>query len=220
MKEKIITAFKTKHLGFGLSNEAIDRIASALEKTVTKDEDIENALSGVEAMTLIAKEVQKMRDGEIQKRSDLQKNFDTYKANHPEKKQTDDDADDKDDPNEPEWAKKLRKQNEALAARLDKADKDATRKNLLAEIVAESKKKLSHEKAFRLTEREFSLKDDETKEAAIARFEEAYNANKKEFFSDGVIPPFGNGDHEDGDQAFKDRLKAFADGKFGEEKKD
>ena len=216
MKEKIITAFKTKHLGFGLSNEAIDRIASALEKTVSKEEDIENALSGVEAMTLIAKEVQKMRDGEIQKRSDLQKTFDTYKASHPEGKE----AKETTDENEPEWARKLREQNEALQARLDKADKDTARKSLLSEIVAESKKKLTHDKAFRLTEREFSLKDDETKEAALARFEESYNANKKEFFSDGVIPPFGNGGHDDGEQAFKDRLKAFADGKFGEEKKD
>ena len=85
MKEQIITAFKTKYQSFGLSNEAIDRIASAKEKTVTKPEDIEAALADVETMTLIAKEVQKMRDGEIQKRTDLQKNFDTYKASHPDK---------------------------------------------------------------------------------------------------------------------------------------
>ena len=215
MKEKIITAFKTKHLGFGLSNEAIDRIASALEKTVSKEEDIENALSGVEAMTLIAKEVQKMRDGEIQKRSDLQKSFETYKASHPEEKETKETNTGED---EPEWAKKLREQNEALAARLDKADKETTRKNLLAAVVAESRKKLTHEKAFRLTEREFTLKDDETQEAAIARFEEEYNANKKEFFSDGVIPPFGSGQHTDDEQARKDYLKAYADSKFGEKK--
>lgn len=217
MKEKIITAFKTKHLGFGLSNEAIDRIASALEKTVSKEEDIENALSGVEAMTLIAKEVQKMRDGEIQRRSDLQKSFDTYKASHPEGQET---KETKTEENEPEWAKKLREQNEALAARLDKADKETTRKNLLAAVVAESRKKLTHEKAFRLTEREFTLKDDETQEAAIARFEEAYNANKKEFFSDGVVPPFGSGQHTDDEQSRKDYLKAYADSKFGAEKKD
>ena len=108
---------------------------------------------------------------------------------------------------EPEWAKKLREQNEALQARLDKADKEANRKRLLSEIVAESKKKLNHDKAFRLTEREFALGDDETKEAALARFEEAYNANKKEFFSDGVIPPFGSGNHDDGEQSFKEGEK-------------
>lgn len=216
MKEQIITAFKTKYQSFGLSNEAIDRIASAKEKTVTKPEDIEAALADVETMTLIAKEVQKMRDGEIQKRTDLQKNFDTYKASHPDKTDPDPDPDpDPDDKN-----KDLRDQIKKLTERLDRQEKDKEAGKLLSEVIAESKQKLTHEKAFRLTEREFTLKEEETKEDALKRFEEAYNANKKEFFSDGVIPPFGSGEHTDGEQAFKDRMKAFADGKFGEEKKD
>lgn len=214
MKEQIITAFKTKYQSFGLSNEAIDRIASAKEKTVTKPEDIEAALADVETMTLIAKEVQKMRDGEIQKRTDLQKNFDTYKASHPDK--TDPDP----DPDPDDKDKDLRDQIKKLTERLDRQEKDKEAGKLLSEVIAESKQKLTHEKAFRLTEREFTLKEDETKEDALKRFEEAYNANKKEFFSDGVIPPFGSGEHTDGEQAFKDRMKAFADGKFGEEKKD
>lgn len=216
MKEQIITAFKTKYQSFGLSNEAIDRIASAKEKTVTKPEDIEAALADVETMTLIAKEVQKMRDGEIQKRTDLQKNFDTYKASHPDK--TDPDPDPDPDPDDKD--KDLRDQIKKLTERLDRQEKDKEAGKLLSEVIAESKQKLTHEKAFRLTEREFTLKEDETKEDALKRFEEAYNANKKEFFSDGVIPPFGSGEHTDGEQAFKDRMKAFADGKFGEEKKD
>ena len=216
MKEQIITAFKTKYQSFGLSNEAIDRIASAKEKTVTKPEDIEAALADVETMTLIAKEVQKMRDGEIQKRTDLQKNFDTYKASHPDK--TDPDPDPDPDPDDKD--KDLRDQIKKLTERLDKQEKDKEAGKLLSEVIAASKQKLTHEKAFRLTEREFTLKEDETKEDALRRFEEAYNANKKEFFSDGVIPPFGSGEHTDGEQAFKDRMKAFADGKFGEEKKD
>lgn len=218
MKEQIITAFKTKYQSFGLSNEAIDRIASAKEKTVTKPEDIEAALADVETMTLIAKEVQKMRDGEIQKRTDLQKNFDTYKASHPDK--TDDPDSDKDKDKDDDKDSDLRKMVKDLTARLDKQEKDKEAGKLLSEVIAESKQKLTHEKAFRLTEREFTLKEDETKEDALKRFEEAYNANKKEFFSDGVIPPFGSGEHTDGEQAFKDRMKAFADGKFGEEKKD
>ena len=216
MKEQIITAFKTKYQSFGLSNEAIDRIASAKEKTVTKPEDIEAALADVETMTLIAKEVQKMRDGEIQKRTDLQKNFDTYKASHPDK--TDPNPDPDPDPDDKD--KDLRDQIKKLTERIDKQEKDKEAGKLLSEVIAESKQKLTHEKAFRLTEREFTLKEDETKEDALKRFEEAYNANKKEFFSDGVIPPFGSGEHTDGEQAFKDRMKAFADGKFGEEKKD
>ena len=85
MKQKIIDALKTKYKSFGLSNEAYDRIALALEKTVTKEEEIADAIAKVETMNLIATELQKMRDTEIQRRTDLQREHDDYKAKHPEK---------------------------------------------------------------------------------------------------------------------------------------
>lgn len=87
MKKKIADALKTKYKHFGLSNEAWDRIASAKEETVKKEEDIEEGISDVATMDLIAKELQKMRDGEIQKRTDLQREYDDYKAKNVEKKE-------------------------------------------------------------------------------------------------------------------------------------
>lgn len=84
MKKKIAEALKTKYKSFGLSNEALDRIASAKEETVTKEEEIADAIADVETMNLIAQELQKMRDSEIQKRTDLQREHDDYKAKHPE----------------------------------------------------------------------------------------------------------------------------------------
>ena len=87
MKKKIAEALKTKYKSFGLSNEAWDRIASAKKETVTKEEDIEAGISDVATMDLIAKELQKMRDTEIQKRTDLQREYDDYKAKHPDKTQ-------------------------------------------------------------------------------------------------------------------------------------
>lgn len=95
MKQKIAEVLKTKYKSFGLSNEAFDRIASAKEKTVTEEAQIADAVADVETMSLIAQELQKMRDKEIQTRTDLQTNFDNYKAKHPDK--TDDDDDDDDD---------------------------------------------------------------------------------------------------------------------------
>lgn len=86
MKKKIADALKTKFKSFGLSNEAWDRIASAKEETVKTEEDIEAGISDVATMDLIAKELQKMRDSEIQKRTDLQREHDDYKAKHPEVK--------------------------------------------------------------------------------------------------------------------------------------
>ena len=45
MKTKIFNALRTKYQRFGLSNEAVDRIASALEKTVTDESGIEDAIA-------------------------------------------------------------------------------------------------------------------------------------------------------------------------------
>lgn len=106
MKTKIAEALKTKYKSFGLSNEAWDRIASAKKETVTKEEDIETGISDFETMDLIAKELQKMRDSEIQKRTDLQREHDDYKAKHPEGKE-DPDTDPDSDPSKqtPDLAK-------------------------------------------------------------------------------------------------------------------
>lgn len=93
MKQKIIDALKTKYKSFGLSNEAYDRIASATEKTVTKEEEIADAIAKVETMNLIATELQKMRDSEIQKRTDLERVHNDYKAKHPEKSDPNPDSD-------------------------------------------------------------------------------------------------------------------------------
>ena len=84
MKQIIIASLKTKYQRFGLSNEAIDRIASAKEKTVTPDSDIATAIADAETMGLIANELQKMRDKEIQNRTDLQASFNEYKEKHPD----------------------------------------------------------------------------------------------------------------------------------------
>ena len=104
MKKKIAEALKTKYKSFGLSNEAWDRIASAKEETVKNEEDIEAGIADFATMDLIAKELQKMRDSEIQKRTDLQREHDDYKAKHPSKSGEDDNNDD--DPDDDKFTKK------------------------------------------------------------------------------------------------------------------
>ena len=141
-KEEIATALKTKYQRFGLSNEAIDRIAAAREKTVTSEEEIATATADVVTMELIANELQKMRDKEINSKTDLQRAFDTYKEKNPEGGKP------KGDPNpptppepgnpepmpEPEWAKRLRERYEREDR--EKAEKE-TRESLTARLKME-----------------------------------------------------------------------------------
>lgn len=50
MKQKILSALKNKYAHLGLSKEALDGVASVLEKTVKSEEEIETAVSGVEGV--------------------------------------------------------------------------------------------------------------------------------------------------------------------------
>lgn len=88
-KDKIVEGLRAKSeiKRFGLSNEAIDRIASAREKTVTDEAQVETVLTDAETMRLVAEELMKHRDQEITKRTEAQSAFDDYKAKHPEKKE-------------------------------------------------------------------------------------------------------------------------------------
>lgn len=193
-KEEIITALKTKYLGFALSNEAIDRIASAKEKTVTEDTDIAAAISDVETMELIANEVKKNADKERRLRSDLQKSFEDYKNAHPETQQeTKKEKEKETEEDEPEWARKLREQNEALTRRLDEQDKSARQKATIAAAISFAKENgCTDEKGLKLTQALFRLKDDESEEDASARFKAEYDATMKDYFGDGVTPYKGS----------------------------
>lgn len=50
MKTKILSALKTKYVNLGFSAKALDGVASVLEKTVTEENQIEDAVNGVEGL--------------------------------------------------------------------------------------------------------------------------------------------------------------------------
>lgn len=50
MKQKILSELKNKYAHLGLSKEALDGVASVLEKTIKSEDEIETAVNGVEGM--------------------------------------------------------------------------------------------------------------------------------------------------------------------------
>lgn len=210
MKQKIIDAFKTKYQSFGLSNEAIDRIASALEKTVTKEEEIAEALAKVDTMNLIASELQKMRDKEIQTRTDLQNSFNAYKEKHPETTPPTPPTPPNPNEQEPEWAKTLRQQNEHILARQKAEDDAKAQKELVARLEA-GLKKAGCVNAGILSGvlKGVALQKDETEEAAIERLKGDYNASVKAIFGDGPIPPAAGGSAFGDAKTALDKKNAF-----------
>lgn len=185
-KENIASALKTKYQRFGLSNEAIDRIASAREKTVTSEEDVETAVADAETMGLIANELQKMRDAEIQKRTDAQRAFDAYKEKHPDKGDPNPPEPPKPDPApEPEWAKNLRERFE----REDREKKDkAMRDALTARLKMEG---CNNAGVLKFTMDGYAPIENESEDDAAKRLKDAYGANYQAVFGEGPLPGFG-----------------------------
>lgn len=189
-KEQIAATLKTKYQRFGLSNEAIDRIATAKEKTVTSEGEIEAATADVTTMELIANELQKMRDKEISNKTDLQRAFDSYKEKNPEggkDPEPDPKPDPKPDPGEkePEWAKKLRERYE----REDKEREDKERRDsLTARLKTEG---CSNGGILKLVMQGYEPVKDESEDDATKRLKEAYSSAYRETFGDGPIPGMG-----------------------------
>ena len=197
MKEKIALALKTKYQRFGLSNEAIDRIASAKEKTVTSEDAIEEGIADTETMGLIANELMKMRDKEIQTRTDTQRAFDAYKEKNPGQKPTDPPADPPkpQEMPEPAWAKAIRE-------RFEREDKEKADKVVRDAVMARLKKEgCSNPGILNSTMKGFALGEGESEDDAVERLKTDYNASYKEVFGEGAVPGLGG-------QAFADAKAA------------
>jgi len=186
MKTKILNALKTKYQHFGLSNEAVDRIASALEKTVTAESDIEGAVADAKAMELIAKELQKSADAERRLRSDLQKSFDEYKEKNPTgveppKPQADDEL--------KSLILAMKKQSDELKARLDARDATAkdTQFRTAVRTALESDKK-DNKALIGYIMDTFKYSDSDTEQTLIERYKGVYDEKYKQFYGDGVVP--------------------------------
>lgn len=190
MKEKIIAALKTAYAKLGLSNEAFDGVASLLEKTVTEEADIATAVGGDEVKALL-KTIQGQVDSWKNKFHDKDKELNAYKESHPD---TDSKKDDHNDApqEEPEWAKKLREQNEALAARFQ-AQEDA---KILAATRSSVETKLkaagcTNPGILNTTLKGFALGKEETEDAAVERLKGEYNETARSIFGDGPVPGVG-----------------------------
>ena len=186
MKEKIALALKTKYQHFGLSNEAIDRIAVAKEKTVTSEDAIDSGIADAETMNLIAKELMKMRDKEISNKTDLQRAFDAYKEKNPETETTPPPTNTppKTD-EEPEWAKNLRE-------RYEREDRERADRDLRERIEGRLKQEgCQNAGILKSTLKGFVLGKDEKEDDAVARLKTEYNESYKEVFGDGGQPGFG-----------------------------
>ena len=134
MKEKIFEALKTKFKEFGVPASILEGVADKLSKTVTTEDQIETAVSGVNFETLSQSEIDRRTIGVVEKA------IENYEKKHglkdgkpvenPESKKKPD-AKSKpnkdeggDDGDEPEWAKKLSERLESYEEKITRLEKE------------------------------------------------------------------------------------------------
>ena len=202
MKEKIKNALKTEYAKMGLGDKAFDGVASFLVKTITNDEEIDGVIKNEDTKNLL-KAFQGESDSLRNRAAQLEKDFNAYKEKHPDTNQNP--TPDQDAIPEPEWARKLREKQEAIAARFAKEDEEKALK--AARLTVESKLKslispdIFNAGVFNSTMKGFSPLEGESLDDAATRLKSEYDSIHKETFGDGPRPAVGT-------QAFGDTKAA------------
>lgn len=127
MKEKILAALKTKYSNIGLSETVFDGVAGLLEITITEESQIDAVVGKAEGALKAQQAEYDRRVGDFKRKN---QELETEKLQLTEKLKNVKPQEPNPNPNgggsgndEPEWAKKLREQQEAIALKQAQADK-------------------------------------------------------------------------------------------------
>jgi Asp-tRNA(Asn)/Glu-tRNA(Gln) amidotransferase C subunit len=210
MRDKIKLALKNKYSNLGLSDKALDSVATALEQNVKTEDQIETAVAGVEGILRAwqsdsdsLRTDKKKVESELE---DLKKKAADKDGGDPEKKTQPKDVEDKDEA--PKWAK-------GLIDRISKLEGDkisSSRKQKFEEIVNKipelQRKPFTLIPYDKLSDDEFnSLVEEVTKQAD--EIVKSNNSNGAVFGSPAVPDPSHNAEEKVPDSVMEE-LKAQA----------
>lgn len=209
MQNKYLSALKTKYASFGLSKEALDRVALQRVKTIANESEIESDLANPETFLLLMKEQQGANDALRSSNNTIQKQLDELKNSNTPPKQ--------DPPQENPLGEQFAEMQKALEEMKEKFAASERRAQTEA-VIAEVHKKMksmgcTNDFIRDTTLRGIEVKEGDTADSIAEKCKEAYDANCKKAFGDGYVPPKGNdkGGDEIDFSAMIEGLKASGD---------
>lgn len=193
MQVKYLSALKTKYASFGLSKEALDRVASQRIKTIANEDEIDNDIASSEVALLIMKEMQGAADALRNNNAKIQKELADLK-NDPGNK-----PDQSNDPNPLDNA--LAEMREFMKTMKDEYA-ESKRKARAESLIAEAHKVMEKNGCTNAFIRNITLKgvdvgEADTAESIAEKCKPIYDQNCKEAFGEGYTPPRGNGSGQD-----------------------
>lgn len=187
MQVKYLSALKTKYASYGLSKEALDRVASQRVKTIANEDEIDADIASFDTALLIMKEMQGSADALRSSNAKYQKELASLKEIQP--------------PQEPEptpnpYAEDMAELRKFMMDM--KAEREAERKKTRTEaVLAEVHEKMKAKGCTNDFIRNITLKGVEVAESdsadtIVEKFKPVYDQNCREAFGEGYIPPRGS----------------------------
>lgn len=193
MQVKYLSALKTKYASFGLSKEALDRVASQRVKTIANEDEIDADIASTDTAMLVMKEMQRATDTLRTDNAKYQKELADLK-NDPGNK-----PDQSNDPNP--LADAMAEMREFMKTMKDEYA-ESKRKARAESLIAEAHKVMEKNGCTNAFIRNITLKGVEVGEADTAesiaeKCKAIYDQNCKDAFGEGYTPPRGNGSGQD-----------------------
>lgn len=188
MQVKYLSALKTKYASFGLSKEALDRVASQRIKTIANEDEIDNDIASSEVALLIMKEMQGAADALRNNNAKIQKELDSLKTDPAKQNQKDD--------NSNPYAATLAEMKEFMQSMKNEfaeSKKKARAEAVIAQAHEVMKKNgCTNDFIRNTTLKGVEIGDSDTAESIAEKYKSVYDQNCKDAFGESYVPPKGN----------------------------
>ena len=187
MKEKIVKELRNEYANLGLSEKALSGVATFLEKTGIKEEDIASRIKGEDVKSLLIS---------IQGESDSLRNNNARLTKENEELKSKTNKKENEEPEESETSKVLKRLQEEINSIKENSIAEAKRR-ADSEIVTKvneilKTKGCTNDFVRKITLSGLTISDGDTAEALADKYKELYDSNFKEAYGEGYIPPRGD----------------------------
>ena len=190
MQNKYLSALKTKYASFGLSKEALDRVASQRVKTIANEDEIDTDIANTDTMLLVMKEMQGSTDAIRAKAAQTQKELDTLKGS--KQNQTTEPETQAENPLAKEFAE-MKALLAGVTAEIAENKKKARTEAIMTEVHAKMKSLgCTNDYIRKTTLQGIEIADSDTADSIAEKYKSVYDENCKAAFGNGYVPPKGN----------------------------
>ena len=188
MQNKYLSALKTKYASFGLSKEALDRVALQRVKTIANEDEIDADIANSDTLMLIMKEMQSSADAQRNRAAQLQKDLDALKTTPAEPAQN--------QPADNPYAKEISDLKDMMATMMGKFaenEKKTRTESTIARVHDIMKQNgCTNDFIRKTTLSGIEIGENDTAESIAERYKSIYDENCKQAFGEGYTPPTGN----------------------------